>query len=207
MRFLIINLVTAALLVFSAATASAVTYTVVDNSGGDIAVGDSVVLVLSFDTTDLTDDSDTTLGWGISIGIDGSAWNVEPGGSQNELAFATVIPSFGTFGGVPLVSPLPPNNGLDPNIIRAGVWGSATAITPNPWGNEVLATVTVTAMRAGTFDLTPFFAPGDSFELNGDANYPANFVGTTITVVPEPGTALLMGLGLAGLAAAGRRQA
>ena len=30
--------------------------------------------------------------------------------------------------------------------------------------------------------------------------------GLSITVVPEPGTALLMGLGLAGLAAAGRRQ-
>ena len=30
--------------------------------------------------------------------------------------------------------------------------------------------------------------------------------GLSITVVPEPGTALLMGLGLAGLAASGRRE-
>jgi hypothetical protein len=45
-------------------------------------------------------------------------------------------------------------------------------------------------------------------DLNGYAAPSAaiNNASITITVIPEPGTALLMGLGLAGLAAAGRRK-
>ena len=61
-------------------------------------------------------------------------------------------------------------------------------------------------------------APG-TYTLNVGANHPTNGVignggaalssadgSVSFTVVPEPGTALLMGLGLAGLAGAGRRK-
>jgi len=47
---------------------------------------------------------------------------------------------------------------------------------------------------------------GNVVVLAGGATEPATNALISLTVVPEPGTALLMGLGLAGLAAAGRRQ-
>lgn len=52
---------------------------------------------------------------------------------------------------------------------------------------------------------------GTGVDLDGVAAGPggpigSNNGGVTVTVVPEPGTALLMGLGLAGLGLAGRRQ-
>jgi hypothetical protein len=61
-------------------------------------------------------------------------------------------------------------------------------------------------------------APGASTTLNigtfaeyldgytGTVDSLANNTSVTVTIVPEPGTALLMGLGLAGLAGAGRRE-
>lgn len=48
------------------------------------------------------------------------------------------------------------------------------------------------------------FADYSDVYLGGDGGQTPDSV--TITVVPEPGTALLMGLGLAGLAAAGRKE-
>ncbi len=55
-----------------------------------------------------------------------------------------------------------------------------------------------TVLRIGTYgDYADAYAGGDNV---------VNNVEIPITVVPEPGTALLMGLGLAGLAAAGRRE-
>lgn len=47
---------------------------------------------------------------------------------------------------------------------------------------------------------------GDAIVGNGGAFLTANNAVIEAVVVPEPGTALLMGLGLAGLAAAGRRE-
>ena len=56
-----------------------------------------------------------------------------------------------------------------------------------------------TTLRVGTFaDYADAFS--------GASDNTVTNTGVTITVVPEPGTALLMGLGLAGLAAAGRRE-
>ena len=49
-----------------------------------------------------------------------------------------------------------------------------------------------------------FAAYADAY--SGASDNTVNNTSVAITVVPEPGTALLMGLGLAGLAAAGRRE-
>lgn len=58
-----------------------------------------------------------------------------------------------------------------------------------------------TTVSIGTSD-----AYGDAIVLPGGAFGTSNNATVDITVIPEPGTALLMGLGLAGLAAAGRRE-
>ena len=50
-----------------------------------------------------------------------------------------------------------------------------------------------------------FLDYSDGYLSNSGDNAVNNAAPLTINVVPEPGTALLMGLGLAGLAAAGRK--
>ena len=64
--------------------------------------------------------------------------------------------------------------------------------------------VVFTAGAAGTttVDLGVFGDYSDAY-LGGDNA--VNNASVQVTVVPEPGTALLMGLGLAGLATAGRK--
>ena len=55
-----------------------------------------------------------------------------------------------------------------------------------------------------TLDIGTFAAYLDGYTGTVDSN--ATNTSVAITIVPEPGTALLMGLGLAGLAGAGRRE-
>ena len=65
------------------------------------------------------------------------------------------------------------------------------------------------AIGAGTttFDIGTF-GPTDVYTNSVGVGDNSTVVNTslTVTVIPEPGTALLMGLGLAGLAGAGRRE-
>lgn len=63
----------------------------------------------------------------------------------------------------------------------------------------------LTAVGPGTSDIVFFINQGDIVQKDG-VNVAFNSANTTnVTVIPEPGTALLMGLGLVGLGVAGRR--
>jgi len=59
----------------------------------------------------------------------------------------------------------------------------------------------------GTANVDVVFNNGDGIFINAADTDPSNLLltGTSVSIVPEPGTALLMSLGLAGLASAGRR--
>lgn len=221
MRVLFVNFMVTALIMLGAASASAVAFVLTtDYGGGVLIVGDQVVVTITLDTNDLAGGTDQTLGFASSVLLDGSIWAVVGGGgTQNPLVYDfEIAPSFGVFGGVPLVSPLAPNNTLDPNEVRMGIWGGATPFSEPTntlrWGVEQLATVTLEVIGLlpvgeTTTPVNSFFASGDSFNLNG-ANLGGvgfNGVNILVEVIPEPGTALLMGLGLAGLSAAGRRRA
>jgi hypothetical protein len=67
--------------------------------------------------------------------------------------------------------------------------------------------IVFTAVAAGTTSITigANAAYGDEILGTGGVAAAATNAVVTLTVIPEPGTALLMGLGLAGLASAGRR--
>lgn len=81
---------------------------------------------------------------------------------------------------------------LDPGVV--------TGVAGDPQFRVVFNALApgTTTLQIGTFE-----AFQDAYI--GSASDVANNTSLQITVVPEPGTALLMGLGLAGLAAAGRR--
>ncbi len=64
-----------------------------------------------------------------------------------------------------------------------------------------IATATLTATGIGTVNLS--WSSGPALDFFGMTSAPS----ASFTIVPEPGTALLFGLGLAGIAFAGRRRA
>jgi len=81
----------------------------------------------------------------------------------------------------------------------------AFASTSNPTratGPEITTQITFNISGPGA--ITHINGPGDESVIDGVVA-PVGFV-NQIVIVPEPGTALLMGLGLAGLALGGRRE-
>ena len=75
---------------------------------------------------------------------------------------------------------------------------SRGGILPPAFADQLTSTLTLTAMAPGTVNLS--WAPGlDFFGLTSAS-------GTSFTITPEPGTASLLTLGLAGIVWVGRRR-
>ena len=168
------------------------------------------------------------LSGGVGVfGLGASAWGYDEsvidfvdgsGQAVPSINHGVCVPSAGCFNGLAnvLANPLAETSiGSSGNrvLIFNGVGLSATnSNAQDPGldgvvgGNDAQIRVTFRAVAPGTAYID--FGTG----YNGDAEVLAGGISDTtqntrigITVIPEPGTALLMGLGLVGLASAGRR--
>jgi len=94
-----------------------------------------------------------------------------------------------------------------PNGDTVGAFGGLS-LSFVPAGSYTLGDITFTAGSAtGSFAINPFQRAGVDDWLDASAInvVTPTLVGTTLNVIPEPGTAALLGLGLVGLIAVGRR--
>jgi hypothetical protein len=206
MRLFILNLLfTTGLLLLGASTASALSISLSATTPTTILIGETVTVKLYLDTGVETQVTSVFT----SVGNDNpSALSFTSGTSPG-----AILMNMSTFEGVPRVSQ--PTTGVAGDA--AGRVRAASFATATPTGsgvssaNQLLATLIFTGDAAGSIDLAPLLVTSgnpDEFTVATVSVAGSVSLGgpVTITVIPEPGTALLMGLGLAGLAAAGRRR-
>jgi len=198
MRLILINLVTVGLVLFSAVSASAVSIFFDAPSATTVNPGEQVTIAMRLNT----DGADDLTSVFVSAFADPAVLSFDSGTSPG-----AILLNFSTFQSLQRVSQ-PFVLGSDPagNVRAASFAGlSPTGVAS---ANQLLATLTFTAGGPGTTVITSLIAQGDDVTASGVSIKDLVGLGQSveITVVPEPGTALLMGLGLVGLAAAGRRK-
>jgi len=114
-------------------------------------------------------------------------------------AFTDAVTPGGFFTGNsagPLTPPLLGNTGF------TGIWGHVAG-SPQPAGSYTIGTVTIT-VGAGNV-ISPFMSTLDGFVTGASFSTVAPDSIISVTVIPEPTTAALLGLGIVGLVMAGRR--
>lgn len=209
---------------FVASSASAlVTFTATSTAAGPLLPGDLITLNIRV----ANPGGGNVFGLGGAVfGYDASVVEFVSGNSVATLLHDICIPAAGCFNGLDNQAAGALENGTPSALSGANVQivnsASTTARTglaanDSPGLNGVVAggdaqfRVTFRAIGEGatTFNIgTNLIDPvlGNAVISDGGAASEADNDSIAITVVPEPGTALLMGLGLAGLAAAGRRE-
>jgi len=225
---LILGFVTAALVVFGAASASAlaldatiggiftdsglgtpIASVVIDGEGNataDLAAGNAVLININVDNSG----ADAIEAIFASLTIQGDQTNFlgpnAPGSILTEAGFGGgSLANIGT-GAVKVNTPNAP--GVAGDVwLQALAYGTAGGVNGTGTTTANISLLFIVSGASGGdfvgFDLGTTL--GDAITAPGGGAVATTFSGATINV-PEPGTALLMGLGLAGLAGAGRRR-
>ena len=204
MRFFMTNVLATALLVaFTATSASAISLTLGGANGQTVAVGSQVSITVTLDTEGTTG---ITL---LSVGV------IFDEGNLSYNSGASSAPTYILYvnGKTPYMQP-----SFNPPALRFGTTNqvnvdyTATSLLDGTGGDGValLATLVFDVIAGG--DLVAelslsITSPGNIVQLAGGVNGTASLAGAGTVVIPEPTTALLVGLGLVGLGVAGRRRA
>jgi hypothetical protein len=226
----IISLIAGAMLVLSTSAASALSVNAVINYGNsavangiagtpteavaDLTAGDVIGVSITIDnpTADLVGAAFATLTW------DGNLVSYLGGGFTGPVlvgtctGFLCAAPSLGAGIAAPQLKPLSPFNQSTGDTDWLQVVAHTSTSGTNGEGPDVVANLGFTVLPGGAgltqinFDM--ILEPNsDTIAGPGGAAFAGPIsLGNAVVNVPEPGTALLMGLGLLGLGVAGRRE-
>jgi hypothetical protein len=218
MRLLIINLLAAAMLVFTAATASAVRVDIVSASdGGQVGNGGQIIIDVHYDSEGVADVA--VLGTGVYFNTAAVSYNQAASTTNTYLLYtkskaAYLIPTPGFCSAVtncviwPGGGPTKVKVDFSSNKLPGGVPGvtgsSFGAISPTLMTRLVFDVID--ASQEARFVLSMDAAQGDVLAVSGGVIIPLGLgPDVVVNAIPEPTTALLIGLGLVGLGVAGRR--
>jgi hypothetical protein len=216
MRILINRLlVTGLLFFFSAASASAVTLTLGGAGGQDVTPGGTTSVTLTLDTDATT--GITLMSVGVLFDDTRLSYDQAASSTTSYILYGGkggggYMKASSTCGGYPQTAPagctirVGTTNQVNVDYVSVDL----TNGTQNTGSGILLVTLVFNVLAnpgSAAISLTQT-APGNVIGQPGGASTTATLAGSgSVNVVPEPTTALLVGLGLAGLAVAGRRKA
>jgi hypothetical protein len=216
MRILINRLlVTGLLFFFSAASASAVTLTLGGAGGQDVTPGGTTSVTLTLDTDATT--GITLMSVGVLFDDTRLSYDQAASSTTSYILYGGkggggYMKASSTCGGYPQTAPagctirVGTTNQVNVDYVSVDL----TNGTQNTGSGILLVTLVFNVLAnpgSAAISLTQT-APGNVVGQPGGASTTATLAGSgSVNVVPEPTTALLVGLGLAGLAVAGRRKA
>lgn len=170
-------------------TAHAATLGIGLNQGGVYDVGDTIEITV---TGDSQGEETITIFGRLLFGTPSVADIASGTPTQNQLLALGVIPWLMYDSSL----------GCDASSCNMFAQGEAFGLQPAPASNLLVATVSFLAVAPGSSSLS-WSTANDGFQLTFFSLTDAP--GTSITVVPEPASGALLGLGLAALAASRRR--
>jgi hypothetical protein len=211
MRLFKTNMLAVALLLFGAASASAFATNMTTSYAPGMTVSDSFTVTVNFDTEGAI--GTMLLSVGVEFDTTYLAYQGTTSGSYllyspfvsmaQPAAWLSPAPSNGgIWGGT---SPAPPIQKVNLDWISNGFPSAGTYISSDDdaYADALgILTFHIIADGAHSLDLSTS-GNGNVLQL-GDASIVTNTAGPSINIVPEPSTALLIGLGLVGLGVAGR---
>jgi hypothetical protein len=132
-----------------------------------------------------------------------------PGGATVQ-GYATGVTTTGTYTGIgsrsnpaPFTTALGSLTVVNGQTGRVSTWAATSGGVDGPGGTFTIGTIQITVVAGNT--VAPDIGLGDGFYTAGNSTTVEPDSVSGITIVPEPTTAALLGLGILGLVVSGRR--